>query len=256
MAKPANEALMEAVNNGCLRGVKAALKAGADVDYAQRRPDNDLTGSCSSTALFHACIDGHTDIVRLLIRKGASVSKRVEATIQASPLHGAASRGHTEVVELLVRHGATLDMQDGMQATPIMAACMYKRVDTVRRLIELGARVDLTTIFGNTAQWFCEFDFVNQNCDFSRKELVGLVQEALQTKLLRCCNPSCGKPGYRSNLKLCAQCKLTRYCSRDCQKQHWTVGHKKSCGHDTCIVDGPVIEALLAPLFKLAGKLE
>jgi len=37
---------------------------------------------------------------------------------------------------------------------------------------------------------------------------------------------------YRSTLKLCAGCKLTRYCSRDCQKQHWSVGHKKCCGHD------------------------
>eukprot|EP00058_Branchiostoma_floridae_P015552 XP_002601040.1 hypothetical protein BRAFLDRAFT_96924 [Branchiostoma floridae] len=43
--------------------------------------------------------------------------------------------------------------------------------------------------------------------------------------------PVAGTKG-RKTLKLCAGCKLTRYCSRDCQKQHWSVGHKKCCGHD------------------------
>eukprot|EP00058_Branchiostoma_floridae_P002847 XP_002588335.1 hypothetical protein BRAFLDRAFT_81474 [Branchiostoma floridae] len=54
--------------------------------------------------------------------------------------------GKTEVVDLLVQHGATLDIQDpdGFQETPLMNACRYNHVDTVRRLIELGARPDLT----------------------------------------------------------------------------------------------------------------
>jgi len=30
--------------------------------------------------------------------------------------------------------------------------------------------------------------------------------------------------------KLCSQCKLTRYCSRECQKSAWKAGHKLSCG--------------------------
>ncbi|XP_019636246.1 PREDICTED: protein fem-1 homolog CG6966-like, partial [Branchiostoma belcheri] len=135
---------------------------------------------------------------------------------------------HTEVVELLVHHGATLDIRDAFQRTPLMVACSSKQVDIARRLIEFGARVDLTDVNGLTAQEHCEMDV----------ELTKLIQEALQTGLLRCCNPICGKPGHRSTLQLCAQCKLTRYRNSDCQRQHWTVGHKKCCGHDAYSDDG------------------
>ncbi|XP_035664681.1 poly [ADP-ribose] polymerase tankyrase-2-like [Branchiostoma floridae] len=163
---------------------------------------------------------GNVDIVSLLLRKGASV---VERTASFAPLHAAALKGRAEVVELLVQHGATLDIQDGYKNTPLMYACGYNHVDTVRRLIELGARPDCLDGFiarrlgkpgGNLNEGFM------------------LVHEARKTKLLRCCNPRCGKPGKRKTLKLCAGCKLTRYCSRDCQIQHWSVGHKKCCGHD------------------------
>eukprot|EP00058_Branchiostoma_floridae_P001522 XP_002587010.1 hypothetical protein BRAFLDRAFT_103826 [Branchiostoma floridae] len=79
---------------------------------------------------------------------------------------------------------------------------------------------------------------------FHCAEIVKLIEEARKTKLLRCCNPKCGRPGYRKTLKLCAGCKLTRYCSRDCQKQHWSVGHKKCCGHD--VYTGEISNALQA----------
>ncbi|XP_066275179.1 uncharacterized protein [Branchiostoma lanceolatum] len=109
-----------------------------------------------------------------------------------------------------------------------MRACVYKQVDTVRRLIELGARVDSTDDYGEVAQ-----RFGIEVGDHPWEECMKLIQEARKTKLLRCCNPKCGKPGYRSTLKLCGRCKMTRYCNRDCQAQHWSVGHKKCCGHDT-----------------------
>ncbi|XP_066287927.1 ankyrin repeat domain-containing protein 54-like isoform X2 [Branchiostoma lanceolatum] len=132
--------------------------------------------------------------------------------------------GRTELVDLLVNHGATVDIRDGYQYTPLIAACVFNHVDTVRRLIELGARPDSIDKAQRSGLEVEKLD----GCEESLK----LIQEAMETKLLRCCNPKCGKPGYRSALKLCGRCKLTRYCSRDCQKQHWTAGHKKCCGHD------------------------
>ncbi|XP_035682998.1 poly [ADP-ribose] polymerase tankyrase-2-like [Branchiostoma floridae] len=154
-----------------------------------------------------------------------------------APLHAAAMNGKTEVVDLLVQHGATLDIQDpdGFQETPLMNACRYNHVDTVRRLIELGARPDLTN--GHVGQKLAVTAEIRH--DFAEESLK-LIEEARKTKLLRCCNPKCGKPGYRSTgtLKLCGRCKLTRYCSRDCQKQHWSVGHKKCCGNDAYSIEG------------------
>ncbi|KAI8485160.1 hypothetical protein Bbelb_370850 [Branchiostoma belcheri] len=93
-------------------------------------------GESSGTELLIA--KGHADIVKLLLRKGASITKR--------------NKGHTEVVDLLVYHGATLDIRDAFQRTPLMVAIMFKEVATVRQLIELGARVDLSDAQGNTTQ--------------------------------------------------------------------------------------------------------
>ncbi|XP_078601019.1 uncharacterized protein LOC144876019 isoform X7 [Branchiostoma floridae x Branchiostoma japonicum] len=151
-------------------------------------------------------------------------------------IEAALKAGNTEAVDLLVQHGATVDIRDDSRNTPLMTACVYNHVDTVRRLIELGARPDLTD--GYIAQRLTTED--PRWGKFDCSESLKLIEEARKTKLLRCCNPKCGKPGYRKTgtLKLCGRCKLTRYCSRDCQIQHWTVGHKKCCGHDVCSDEG------------------
>ncbi|XP_035682129.1 uncharacterized protein LOC118419704 [Branchiostoma floridae] len=129
-----------------------------------------------------------------------------------------------------------------------MTACVNNHVDTVRRLIELGARPDLDD--GHIAQ-ILRVEVAENRC--SVEESYNLIEEAKKTKLLRCCNPKCGKPGYRKTLKLCGRCKLTRYCSRDCQKQHWTVGHKKCCGHDVySYEETDPFERMVMSLTKLA----
>ncbi|XP_035664655.1 poly [ADP-ribose] polymerase tankyrase-2-like isoform X4 [Branchiostoma floridae] len=219
MAEKANEVLLYAAINGSVEGTEAALKAGADIDFKHAEKGN------PGTALYVASNAGHVDVVRLLLRKGASVAER---TGSMTPLHVAAHIGSTEIVDLLVQHGATVDVRDGWQFTPLQYACNYKNVDTVRRLIELGARPDFVD------EYAVAHILRKYGGNIDNDEGFKLIQEARKTKLLRCCNPKCGKPGYRSTgtLKLCGRCKLTRYCSRDCQKQHWSVGHKKCCGHD------------------------
>ncbi|KAI8495145.1 hypothetical protein Bbelb_271310 [Branchiostoma belcheri] len=228
MAEYANEDLLYTANIGYLEGVEAALIAGADIDYAREGDDINVSGR---TALFFACFAGHAAVVRLLIRKGASLTKRSSETSSA-PLHVAAARA-------LSTHEKECGKVKHRQSRT-----WVRGLDTVERLIELGARPDLTDVYGLTAEECCTEDELNEDredYDCERKEMMKMLQEAVETKLLRCCNPTCGKPGYRSTgtLKLCGRCKLTRYCSRDCQRQHWTVGHKKCCGHDACSDDAP-----------------
>eukprot|EP00058_Branchiostoma_floridae_P000526 XP_002586014.1 hypothetical protein BRAFLDRAFT_110212 [Branchiostoma floridae] len=163
----ANEALLNAARDGSVDGIKAALKAGADINFKPgfKREEDGWVHHIAhiGPALYTAAIRGHVAVVSLLLREGASV---VQRTSSMAPLHIAAMKGRTGKVT------------DG------------------------------------------------------HKECLKLIEEAKKTKLLRCCNPKCGKPGDGSTLELCGKCKLTRYCSRDCQEQHWSVGHKKCCGHD------------------------
>ncbi|KAH8833895.1 hypothetical protein DL96DRAFT_1810276 [Flagelloscypha sp. PMI_526] len=50
--------------------------------------------------------------------------------------------------------------------------------------------------------------------------------EAKRSKnICSCCQKNVGA----ANLKKCSKCNLVRYCSRECQKQAWNLGHKKSC---------------------------
>ncbi|XP_035682084.1 poly [ADP-ribose] polymerase tankyrase-2-like isoform X4 [Branchiostoma floridae] len=215
--------LFDAVRNGSLRGVEAALKAGADIDFEYACCEESSPG----TFLFNVSCMGDVDTARLLLRKGASLVKRSTRSAFA-PLHGAAFNGRTEVVELLIHHGATVDIRDRFQNTPLMRACNYNHLDTVRRLIELGARPDLT---GGQCQGMRYYEEGTEIGKGENEESWKLIEEA-RSELLRCCNPKCGKPDHRSTLKLCGRCKLTRYCSRECQIQHWSVGHKKCCGQD------------------------
>ena len=46
-----------------------------------------------------------------------------------------------------------------------------------------------------------------------------------------CCNDGCEVVGQLKDIKVCPQCKTTRYCGDACQKEDWTTGgHKLACG--------------------------
>jgi hypothetical protein len=43
------------------------------------------------------------------------------------------------------------------------------------------------------------------------------------------CHRKPGDPGVPATLKLCGGCKVTRYCSAECQRKDWKMGHKGIC---------------------------
>eukprot|EP00058_Branchiostoma_floridae_P015549 XP_002601037.1 hypothetical protein BRAFLDRAFT_96927 [Branchiostoma floridae] len=263
--------LLYAAMNGSLRGVKEALKAGADIDFDIKNSETFSPG----TALYIASYKGHVDIVKLLLRKGASVSKRTRSSF--APLHGAATEGSIPGVETtktlresrnsLLAPGIRL--QAGQFTTQHHHHCTqryYKPGTEIGKgeneeslkLVEEARKSKLLRCCNPTCgkpgyrstgtlklcgrcklTRYCSRDCQKQHWYYKEGTEIGkgdneeswkIIEEA--RKLLRCCNPKCGKPDHRKTLKLCGRCKLTRYCSRDCQKQHWSVGHKKCCGHD------------------------
>ena len=39
----------------------------------------------------------------------------------------------------------------------------------------------------------------------------------------------CGAGCAHAGIKVCANCRAVRYCSKDCQRRHWKEGHKAKC---------------------------
>eukprot|EP00397_Hematodinium_sp_SG-2012_P057228 GEMP01071326.1.p1 GENE.GEMP01071326.1~~GEMP01071326.1.p1 ORF type:complete len:251 (+),score=45.52 GEMP01071326.1:83-835(+) len=57
-----------------------------------------------------------------------------------------------------------------------------------------------------------------------RASLPTLIEESAARATNACFQ--CGKTG---NLLTCAQCRISRYCTKECQRNHWKKTHKKLC---------------------------
>jgi len=90
--------IWRAVDKGDLAQVERLLDAGSDPNY---NPPN----FGGSTLLMLAAEQGHAEIARLLIERGALVDTQREGN-KATALVYAATRGHLEVVKVLLKHGA------------------------------------------------------------------------------------------------------------------------------------------------------
>jgi len=78
--------------------------------------DPDIKDKSGKTVLHHAVINGHKDVVELLLRRGAEVDCKDYGG--KTPLSWAAANGHVEVVKWLVLEGkAEVDCQDNKGKT-------------------------------------------------------------------------------------------------------------------------------------------
>uniref|UniRef100_A0A674I6X5 Ankyrin repeat and SOCS box protein 11 n=1 Tax=Terrapene triunguis TaxID=2587831 RepID=A0A674I6X5_9SAUR len=124
-------ALHEACLGGHVACAKVLLENGAQV--------NAVTVD-GITPLFNACCSGSAACVNMLLEFGAT--PQLENHL-ASPIHEAVKRGHRECMEILIANDVDIDLEDSQHGTPLYVACMYQRTDCVKKLLELGASVDL-----------------------------------------------------------------------------------------------------------------
>ena len=68
------------------------------------------------------------------------------------PLHYAAVEGHLQMIQLLVRRGAMVDCQSNHNTTPLHLAAGERHAAAVSLLLSLGADRTIKIKFGNTAE--------------------------------------------------------------------------------------------------------
>jgi serpin B len=94
-------------------------------------------GYLDGTALHDAAIEGHKEIVELLIGKGANIEAK--NSYGETALYCAAEANHKEIVELLIDKGADVNARDTYGKTPLEQAAGWGYDGVVRALITGGA---------------------------------------------------------------------------------------------------------------------
>ncbi|XP_037796588.1 ankyrin repeat and sterile alpha motif domain-containing protein 1B-like, partial [Penaeus monodon] len=113
--------LLEAARNGNFQVVEKILSSKAKRSgplarkslnstfydkYLRRGPGANVQDSSGYTALHHAALNGHKEVVSLLLAHEASCN--VQDLKGSTPLHLAAWAGHTEVVRALLHQGPSV----------------------------------------------------------------------------------------------------------------------------------------------------
>lgn len=107
-----------------------------------------------NTPLCYGARDGHLEVCRYLIDKGANVNFKRKPRPQAhweawgtsGPLDNAVSNDHIEVARLLLSRGARVNAPGHAGFTPLHSA---RSVGMARLLIESGARLDVANMHGD-----------------------------------------------------------------------------------------------------------
>lgn len=139
---PTEAPLWDAASGGDGARVAALLDAGAEID----QPNPGAGGI--PTPLIAAAFCGHSEVVRLLLARGADVhavnSQGRSALVQA------ADQGHAEIVQLLAHAGATVDRPGLFGQNALHLAAWQGHRAVVQTLLACAARTDIRDDAGMT----------------------------------------------------------------------------------------------------------
>ena len=129
----------KAAIDGRLPELQALVSLGLDVNESRDIPDPDNPFCIFEGPILHASTEGHADVVRWLLEKGAKINYTVNGKVRCLPLLRAACRGHLEIVKLLVEHGADLNF-DFNGHTPLSQAEGYGHPEVAAYLQSVSAK--------------------------------------------------------------------------------------------------------------------
>ena len=90
-----------------------------------------------------AVMDGHSNIVKLLVDMGANVNKG-DSYYECRPLHDACRKGYLKIAEILVENGADIDATGKFSnSTPLHYAAIKQNYEIIKLLFENGCKTEI-----------------------------------------------------------------------------------------------------------------
>ncbi len=119
--------------SGNLELVKTALGAGCQVDNEMFGTKNMLGNFTVQTPLMWALANGHMEVARFLISKGAKTNARFQ--FGGDVLHYACQGGKLDFVKQLIAGGADVNARDGFNRNAAMFAIIGDNAEVLRYLL-------------------------------------------------------------------------------------------------------------------------
>ncbi|XP_067845693.1 CARD- and ANK-domain containing inflammasome adapter protein [Heptranchias perlo] len=165
--------LHRAAEKGHTGAAKMLLQAGAHI-YA--------LDTESRSPLHLAAQNNHFPIVKLMLKEEARNDKRMK-----SFLHMAALRDESKLAQIVLKYGAPVDTKDEKNRTPLFHATSQGHLNTVKVLLEAGAKVDVDLIdaaFNSDNQSLIRL-FLEHGSGISPTVIVNALFKAVQKNLHR-----------------------------------------------------------------------
>lgn len=160
--------LLDDIKVGNTKAIEYLIEKGEDVNI--KNPTDGVT------ALWIASQNGYSEIVRLLLEKGAKVN--IKTNDGTTALMIAAKNDHTNVIKLLVEKGAdvnvksaALDVKTTNGSTAIMPAAQNGHTEIVKLLCEWGADVNIKAMVDNV-----EYTALTVAKKLGQKDIVGILE--------------------------------------------------------------------------------
>ncbi len=137
---------IESAKKGDIEAAKLFLVEGININAQNER---------GLTALMRAAEYQRTEVVTLLLEKGADVNFRSQP-MRRTALMEASSAGNIVIIKQLAERGAEINAKDLSNNTSLHFASMWGHVEAVSLLIELGAKPDIGGEQGKTPMMVAE----------------------------------------------------------------------------------------------------